>query len=132
MTPEGDFRSPLTGLTRDVDARSSSPSAVPAGSQRTRAGRGHPSAIRWRILQLPYGIVGAVGLESVGSIWMRQRRPHSGAFLDEATRRLTLIDALHPWPYACDSTENLSTVLLIFLVNRDAAPPAVVRVLRPT
>ena len=34
------------------------PPAVKAGQPKTRAGRGHPSAIRRRTLQLPYGILG--------------------------------------------------------------------------
>ena len=42
------------------------PSAVKAEPQKTRALRGCPTATRRRTLQLPYGIVGAVGLGSRG------------------------------------------------------------------
>ena len=72
--PSGDTPRPatwrlvMTGLTGDPDARSSSPSAVPAGTAENP--RGSRASQRNTVANspTPYGIVGAVGLGSVGSI----------------------------------------------------------------
>ena len=68
---------------------------------RTRA----PERIRERLVSNP-----------AGSILMRQRRPHWGAFLDEATRVLILIVAEHPISNGMPSSMSLS--LFCSLVRR--------------